>query len=109
MTWPTAKDVNSNGKVRCFDLVSKKYVYKHSIDIRECLQKGVVARFSPEDNIPEASNAPDPVELIASVEKATKAELKAIVEANELKVDIDKFEKLSDKREAVIAALKPAS
>jgi len=101
--FPTQNDVNSNGKVRVYDLIEGRYVFKHPVDVREGVALNVLAQFNP-DSKPQVGDEDEASELIAVIEKANARQLIAIVKEEELDVDLDACEKLADKRSAVLAA-----
>jgi hypothetical protein len=105
MTFPKRSDVdNSNGKVRCWDVITKKYVFKYPIDVREGMILGVITQH-PENSKDAAKVKDDNANTVESVEKATAKQLATLIEEHQLSVDLSTFEKLAEKRTAVLEAL----
>jgi len=93
------------GKMKIWDKVKEKFRYAYPVDVREQLALGTASLYKPgQEQIVEDDEKTAQLTAVR-VKKMTAKKLKELVESEKPGLDLSEYEKLSDKRQAVIDAL----
>lgn len=104
--WPTAKDLDKQGMVRCYDNEKGEYIRMYPVDVREGIKAGTISKTPKKSEESDSVDSKKDSVTIEDINKANKSTLQKILKDAGKEVDgFDDIEKLEDKRAAVIEAL----